>query len=322
MISEVYDQSTFLMYSAVYQYYILKKTIKETADFLHVSNATVSRLLKKAKQQKFVRLEVDPQILHCMTLAEQLKKQYGLKEVLVAPVDETFEENAIEVKKHVALEGARYLQRITSDDDVIGLSWGGTMYYLIQYLNPCQKSNSKVITLHGSIAQCDPKLSVESLVHRAAMAFGGKSFSIYHSGLCKTAAEVQHLKQSESYQKLNHLFSEINISISGVGALYPENRSILSSIQYLNPREHAEINRIPAYCDLMLRFLDRNGRECKTSMQERTLSIELEQYKKIPNKIIVASHVDKQESVLALLKGKLVDILIIDQRLGEKLIKR
>jgi len=320
MVSEVYDQSTFLMYSAVYHYYVLKKTIKETADFLHVSNATVSRLLKKAKQQKFVRLEVDPHILCCMQLAEKIKKQYGLKEVLIAPVEECFMDNAIEVKKQVALEGARYLQRITSDDDVIGLSWGGTMYYLIQYLNPCQKSNSKVVTLHGSIAQCDPKLSVESLVHRAAMAFGGQSFSIYHSGLCKTPEEAQALKKSESYQKLNRLFSNINISISGVGTLYPENRSILSSIQYLNQREHAEINRVPAYCDLMLRFLDRNGHECKTSIKERTLSIELEQYKKIPNKIIVASHSDKKETVIALLKGKLVDILIIDQKLGECLI--
>ena len=41
--------------------------------------------------------------------------------------------------------------------------------------------------------------------------------------------------------------------------------------------------------DLMLRFIDQDGEECKTSLKDRTASISLEEYKQIPQKIIVAS---------------------------------
>lgn len=62
----------------------------------------------------------------------------------------------------VALEGARYLQRIITSKDVLGIAWGGTMYYLIHYLNPCQRADTIFVTLHGSLTCCDYELDVHN----------------------------------------------------------------------------------------------------------------------------------------------------------------
>ena len=71
-----------------------------------------------------------------------------LKEVIISPVidmGEDEDDSAMEpemVKKLVALEGARYLQRVIKENDVLGVTWGSTVYQMINYLNPAQKANT------------------------------------------------------------------------------------------------------------------------------------------------------------------------------------
>ena len=71
-----------------------------------------------------------------------------------------------------------------------------------------------------------------------------------------------------------------------------------------------------------LHFIDRNGKECETDLKYQTLTIGLETYKNIPTKVVVASGFEKADTVLALLKGKLVDVLIMDYALAEAVEKR
>lgn len=321
MLSEVYNQSICVMNAAVYMHYIEGKPMHQIAENLNISKSTVSRLLKRALDENVITFEIAPDFYECSQLENNIKKAYHLKDVLVVPILSNKNENtALMVKKMVALEGARYVQRIITDDDIIGLTWGGTMYHLIQYLNPCRKTNAQVITMHGSIANCDEKLSVDTLVRRAAMAFGGKNISICRNGLFEKSQDFEEYKSSEIYRKMLFFFNNIDISISGVGLLYPLTTTLLASIHYLKPSEYKELVNQKAYADIMLRFIDKEGHECDTSMKNRTLSIDLDTYKKIPRKIIVASGTEKSPSVKALLNGKLLDVLIIDQYLAKALI--
>jgi deoxyribonucleoside regulator len=153
------------------------------------------------------------------------------------------------------------------------------------------------------------------------MAFGGKNYSICENGLFDNLDDFEKMKSSESWSKLMYLFENINISISGVGAIYPIRTTPLATTSYLNSCELEELMAQEPYADIMLRFIDQHGQECKTSMTKRTFSIELEMYKKIPQKIIVASGSEKEKSVRALLNGRLLDVLVIDQLLAKRLLK-
>jgi deoxyribonucleoside regulator len=81
-----------------------------------------------------------------------------------------------------------------------------------------------------------------------------------------------------------------------------------------------EITDEGANCDIMLRFIDKNGRECNTTIKDRTFSIDLNTYKKIPRKVIVASGKEKVHAIHALINGELLDVLIIDQLLAHGLV--
>ena len=131
--SNIYMQSTNLILKAADLYYNQGMRQQEISEQLEISVSTVSRLLKKAKEQEIVRFTIDQKYLECLTLEEALCRRYGLREVIVAPIPaESTELRLEEKKKIVALEGARYLQRVVSDHDVIGVAYGETVWYLSQ----------------------------------------------------------------------------------------------------------------------------------------------------------------------------------------------
>ncbi|HHY70077.1 MAG TPA: hypothetical protein GX519_00075 [Thermoanaerobacterales bacterium] len=292
---------------------------------LNISVPTVSRLIKRAVKDKLVEFVIRDPYIECIKLEEQIKQAFDLKDVIIAPSPHLKDENKVEStenrKKLVALEGARYIQRIITENDVLGISWGKTMYHLIHYLNPCQKVNAAFVTLHGSVSSIESELDVRTLVSRIAMTFGGKNYSLLMEGLMSNAEIVNSIKQEKNVKRVFEIFDRITISVCGIGSFYPQVESALSKSEYLCGSELAKLKNKNVAADLALRFIDLDGNECDTDLKDRTLSIDLDKFKKIKTKITVAAGQSKAHAVLAALKGKLVDVLITDYTLGKKLLK-
>ena len=323
MATDMYNQSVFLVLKTAYLYYIQNKSQNEIASQLNISITTVSRLLKKAKEEKIVEFVIRDPYVECIRLEEKLKDTFGLKDVVIAPAasldveDEDYEEN---VKKLVALEGARYLQRIIKKGDVLGVTWGSTVYQMINYLNPAQKVKADFVTLHGSIASCDSELDVRTLVTRIAKAFSGVNYVFLAEALMSSKQAADIIKQEKNASKIEQKFKEINISVSGTGSLYPKIRSILAGPDFMSPEDLADLQREGVVGDIALRFFDKDGKQCKTSLVDRTISIDFDQFKKIETKITMASGVHKAYTVLSALKGGLIDVLIVDYNLGTEIL--
>lgn len=318
MKGEVYHQSTCVALKAADLYYVQEKTQREVAQILNISEPTVSRLLKRAKKEKIVSFVIEKQYAECLKLENMLQNRYGLAEAIVVPFAEEPEDAEIK-KKAVALEGARYVQRVISPKDVLGIAWGGTMYHLIRYLNPCQKIESSFVTLHGSLSCCDYNLDVRTLVSRMAMAFGGKRHSLIEGGLANNRNDIEQMHKKEDVRRIFSLFDRITISVSGIGSLYPQADSPLSRLQYLKREEFAKLKEMGVYGDLMLRFFDKDGQECESNLKDRTLAIDMDVYKSIPCKIIVASGTQKSATLQAALKGGLADVVVLDYGLAKEI---
>jgi len=252
----------------------------------------------------------------CLDLEYRLLEKFDLKEVIIANASSDPEEN----KKRVALEGARYLQREVTSRDKLGIAWGGTMYYLVHYLNPCQRTDTSFVTLHGSLSCCDYELDVHNLVSRMSMAFGGNYYSLSSAGLFNSREDLQTIKQDANVRRIFSLFEQLTISVSGMGSFYPELDSPLSRLAYLKPEELADLRDKGVYGDIILRFFDCQGKELDSDIRDRTLAIDIQTYKKIPRKILVVSGVQKAKSLVAALKGGLVDVLIVDSKLAQAIL--
>ena len=319
--SNIYMQSTNLILKAADMYYNQGIRQQEISEKLEISISTVSRLLKKAKEQEIVRFTIDQKYLECLTLETELQQRYGLREVIVAPIPDESEQMRLEEKKKiVALEGARYLQRVVSDNDVIGVAYGETVWYVYNYLNPCQRHSSQFVTLHGVLEHATNRLDGSWLVPRIAKAFGGKYYTINCKGLQDSREDVLRSLSEPDVCRCFEQFPKITVSISGVGLVDPhaKRETILLRSNFMSADAKKAVKESDACCDLMLRFLNQNGQESQTLMRSRVVGIPLESYRRIPNKIIVAAGREKWRAVLALLRGKLADTLIVDQNLARE----
>lgn len=321
-----YNQSSFLVIKAAYLYYILEKPQSVIAEELNISITTVSRLLKRAKEEKIVQFVIRDSYIECVELEAKLKKAFSLKNVIIAPSSFQAEELCAGMdeeadQKLVALEAARYLQRIIKAGDILGVTWGSTVYEMINYLNPAQRVDATFVTLHGSLAACKDEWDVRTLVQRLAKAFSGKKYVFLSDALMSSRDIVDALKKEKRFAQMYKIFNKVNIAVCGIGSFYPQVTTILANPRYVEEKYKNQLLEKNVMGDIALRFFDKNGEECDTDLKNRTIAIDFNIYKKIPEKIAVASGAYKAHTVYYALKAHLIDVLIVDSKLGMELIR-
>ena len=321
MDPKVYRQSNSLMMRTTYLYYEMGYSQSKIAKKFNISVSTVSRLLNNAKKEKMVSFVVDERVLEVSDLEDIIKEKYKLKEVIIARwMEERYEPNKDDIKQLVAFEGAQYIQRVIKDNDILGITFGRTMYHMINFFNPCKKTDTQFVTLHGSLSQIHRDFNVDTLTRRMAMSFGGKNYYIKAPGHAKTEYEadmlIHRVDNSEVFDKFKH----VNIAVSGIGSFYPNKDSYLCSENYFTEEELKEFDEHEVYADVGLRLINKKGEECSTSLKNRTIGISYEDFKNIPTKVIMVSGEYKKYSVKAALDGNLADVLVIDYELAKGLL--
>ncbi len=320
MQKEVFSQSICLIGEVAKMYYIDGMHQQDIAMHLNISKPTVSRLLKLATKYNVVSTKITEPFADCIRVQEELMKIYHTKKIYVVPVQD-MENNLTQVKKAVAIEGARYLQRMLSDEEVLGFSWGGTMYHMMQVLNPCQKKSAHLMTLHGNISECGVEYDVQSLVRRAAMSIGGKKHILNTEGYFESQEVLNEYKKSKDYAEFKKWINHLTISFAGIGNWYPINSSPLrpSVTNYMSQKEYEELKEKKVAADFLLRYIDIDGKEIESDIKKRTLSINLGDYQKIPCKVILASGEHKTIASRAILRGNYADVMIMDYQLAKSI---
>lgn len=257
MASNSFEQSLNLIIKAAHLHYIQSLSQSEIAKQLDISVPTVSRLIKKAKQHGIIKFVIPEAYSECLILEDFLRSTLDIRDVIVCPARSDTEN----IKKDVALEGARYLQRLITENDTLGIAWGRTIRLLINYLNPCLKKNVPFITLHGSITESDAELDPAALSNRIAMSFGGGRHMLYSEGLLSDCTVLETRKQEVQVKKVLDCFKKCTISVSGAGSFYPFLDSPIPKM--LTPEQISELASLDVYGDLMLHFINKDGNECK-----------------------------------------------------------
>ena len=314
----VYSQSVCLMNDILEMYYLKGMNQMKIAEELKLSKPTVSRLLKNAEKNNMLTVTINQPFLDCLKLQKELSVKYPGVKIYVVPVMGDYEKNH---KKTVAIEGARHVQRMLQDNQTLGIAWGGTIHYMIQTLNPCQKKNISVVTLHGEISRCGDEYDVEELVKRAAMSLGGKKYIFGQSGYLPSEKALKEYYEDVNYKKLSQIFEGVDLSVIGAGCWGSVMTSPLSPpiTDYISDEEYAEIKEKGVAADILLHYVNDEGVEIDSEVRKRTLSIDLDLYKKIPCKIALLSGTAKVRALQAVIRGGYADVIYCDYQLAKKL---
>lgn len=295
-------------------YYQADYSQQQIADKLGLSRPTVSRLLQYAKEQGFVRIEIiDPSDdLH--EIADKLKKRYMLDTVLVchSPLND-YEE----IKKHISKTAADYLLETVKDGDIIGITWGTTMYAVAQQLQPKQVKGVEVVQLKGGVSHSHVNTYAAETVNLFAEAFQTVARYLPLPVIFDSIELKKIVAQDRHIERIIELGKQANIAVFTVGTV--QENALLFRLGYFNPKEKELLQR-KGRGDISSRFFDAEGNVVSEEIDQRTVGINLDELRKKEKSILVAGGQRKIEAIQAALKGKYANILVTDQFTAQALL--
>lgn len=146
-------------------YYLLDYNQNEIAEKLGVSRPTVSRLLQQAKSEGIVQINIMDAYEDVENLARELEIRFNLKRAIVTPIPQ-FENHII--KNYLGEKAALYLDEIVKDQDIIGVTWGTTLYHIAVELRQKYVKDVKVVQLKGGVSHAETNTYASEILYLLA----------------------------------------------------------------------------------------------------------------------------------------------------------
>lgn len=112
----------------------------------------------------------------------------------------------------------------------------------------------------------------------------------------------------------------MTLALVGIGAVEPS-KMLASSGNVFSSDELKLLSSRGAVGDICLRFFDAAGQPVITPLNERVISMELEQLRRVPRVIGVAGGRRKAAAIRGALAGKRINVLITDRAMAQRLLE-
>lgn len=127
------------------------------------------------------------------------------------------------------------------------------------------------------------------------------------------------LSESKIKETLD-MFREINFAITGIGSIFPEPSTILYKKGFIKKEELMEIQKCDPVGNINSYFFNKDGQECPSPINDRTLDMDINNLKRIRYVLGLAGGIIKVEAIRAALKGKIINIIVTDEETAKELI--
>ncbi|WP_245598953.1 sugar-binding transcriptional regulator [Halotalea alkalilenta] len=306
-MSKISDDKQALSIEAARLYYQADYSQQQIANRLGLSRPTVSRLLQHAKQQGYVRIEIHDPRDTLDELAARLVQHFGLKEARLchSPLDQ-YEE----IQRHLSETAAEWIHDNVKDGDIIGVTWGTTMYAVARRLAAKPIKNVEVVQLKGGISHSEVDTHAFEIAHRFADAF----HTVPHYlplPVIFASQPVKRMAEADPHvRRIIELGRRANIAVFTVGVVSPQ--ALLFQLGYFDQGEIAGL-LARGVGDICSRVIDAEGRIVSPELDARTVGIRLEELKTKESSVLVAGGAERLDAIHAALRGGYANVLITDQ---------
>ncbi|WP_430114289.1 sugar-binding transcriptional regulator [Neobacillus rhizosphaerae] len=288
-------------------YYLLDYNQNEIAKMLGVSRPTVSRLLQQAKSDGIVQINIMDPTEDVENLGKQLEKRFHLKKAVVASIPQ-YDDHII--KNYLGEKASAYLDEIVKDDDIIGVTWGTTIYHVATELKQKFVKNVKVVQLKGGVSYAETNTYASEILYLFGKAYNTAPHNLPLPAIVDHVVVKQAMEADRHIRKILELGKQANIALFTMGPIKTD--SLLFQLGYFTESDLESLYG-KAVGDICSRFFDMNGEICNDSLNERTLGVNLDDLRKKEYSILVAGGPNKIDGIYGALKGKYANVLITDQ---------
>lgn len=213
---------------------------------------------------------------------------------------------------------ALYLIRVIKDGDIIGISWGTTLYSMLENLKVGRQYDVIFVPLVGGIGNTQIEIHSNQLVIMLSRIFGGKGQFLHAPAIVDSIEVKESISSDKKIKEVLELGQKSNIALVGIGS--PDSATMMKA-GYFSNKDIKELKDAHVSGDLCSQFYDIQGRPCDVEINRRGIGLTLDQLKEIPLVIGVAGGTAKIKSVLGALRGGYLDVLVTDSNTGEFIIE-
>jgi dihydroxyacetone kinase-like protein len=299
---------------ACWLYYEDGMTQGEIAEAMGVSRATVNSYLADAREKGIVNISIEPARLASLTIAQELKRHFGLTDCLVVPSDD----NARPLIDRLGAAGAQALPKLLKSGDTLAVAWGRTVLSVGEHAGIASLQDMTVVQATGGTTASfayTPELCASAV----ARAISARCVNITAPAVVKSPELLHMLLDEPLVQEQFATLARANRVLFGISSLRP-NSTIHTSgfFESVSLQDYLAAGAVGVVAG---RFIDERGRPVAGPLDDRTVGISLDLLRKIGTRIAVAGGFDKVPALLAALRGGYVNVLITDAATGHGILR-
>lgn len=306
-----------LMTKVATMYYERNLRQTDIARQLDLSQATVSRLLKRALQEEIVRISVSTPMGCYPELEKAVEECYGLKGVIITDAGSDRDER----QRNVGAAAAYYLETTIHNGEIIGISsWSESLLATANAMQPLSRNvSAHVVQILGGIGNPSAEKHAVQLTQRLARLVHGEATLLSAPGVVGSG-ETRDILMADSFVRdAINAFDTVTLALVGIGTVEPS-QLLASSGNVFSEDELNSLRATGAVGDVCLRFFDEQGQPVDSPLNNRVIGMSLGQLKQVKRTVGIASGKRKFPAIRAALRGGWIHVLITDQHTAEHLI--
>lgn len=309
------DWTTDMAIRAAWMSFVGGATQGEIATRLGISTAKVHRLIAHAQKTGLVRFQIAGRPSDCLEIEAALVAEYGLSSCLIAP-DIGGAEEAAEIRAIAEVAGP-HLANLLANPAVsqLGVGMGRTLKAAVELMPRIQRPDLSIVSISGSLTR---KLSANpfDVVQQLAERSGGEGYYLPVPYLAEDAAERDMFLGQRSVQALLERARASDLFVIGIGSVEDDGHLIRRDL--ISREEQRDLIATGAVCDLMGRFIGRDGRLVAAKLGDKAVGLPFEAVRGA-RVVALAGGMGKLEATRAALRAGLITDLIVDESLGRAL---
>ncbi|WP_339213518.1 sugar-binding transcriptional regulator [Ornithinibacillus sp. FSL M8-0202] len=288
-------------------YYFEGWTQSEIAKKVNKSRPIISKLLKQAKESNIVEIYIKDETIHTVGLERLIEKKYGLQEVIVVA---TGDDGPDMIMRNIGKAAAEYIERRLEKINSIGVSWGKSVHAVVEAIEYQDKGHVHITPLIGGMGQYNVHYHSNHLTFQMAKKLNTSSSYLYAPAVVENMDLRNRIMSSKDVHDVLLKGRAVDLAIVGIGN--PGYNATMNELGYVSQEEQNSLIELGAVGDINSIFYDVNGNHVEHSLNYRTIGINLQDLKSIPEVIAVVSGQHKVEALHVALKHKCLSTVVLD----------
>ena len=307
----------------------------EIAAQLNLSQASVSRLLKRAQDEQIVRITVSPPVGAYPDLEEALAERYALREVVVV---DSLRDDEAEIMRDLGAAAAYYVETTLRPAEVVGIASYASLLAMIDAIHPHvaraagrprgaashgQDEPVRVVQLTGGLGNPAAEAHGTQLTRRLASLLRGEPILLPVPGLAGSPAERALFVRDSFVRAALDTFQRVTLALVGIAPIEGVGTAGLAAsfMGSFTPAERRRLADLGAVGFICHRFYDARGVPLRTPFDSRLTAIAPDQLMRVERRVGITGGARRTEAIRAALKGGWVNILITDQFTAGRLLQ-